>query len=97
MKILCIGDVVGAIGCRHLLATLPRVKRELAVDVCVVHGENSADGNEGRRNSAREMSATAIVLISVILNVSRIIGVRGARVINERGVVLAFFVGVFDD
>lgn len=45
MNILCIGDVVGGIGCRHLQAVLPRIKRELAVDVCIVNGENSADGN----------------------------------------------------
>ena len=45
MNILCIGDVVGSIGCRHLQATLPRLKRKLAVDVCIVNGENSADGN----------------------------------------------------
>ena len=45
MNILCVGDVVGYVGCRHLKAVLPRVKRELAVDVCVVNGENSADGN----------------------------------------------------
>ena len=45
MNVLCIGDVVGGVGCRHLQAVLPRVKRELAVDVCIVNGENSADGN----------------------------------------------------
>ena len=45
MNILCIGDVVGGIGCRQLQQVLPRVKRELAVDVCIVNGENSADGN----------------------------------------------------
>ena len=45
MNVLCIGDVVGSIGCRHLQAVLPRIKRELAVDVCIVNGENSADGN----------------------------------------------------
>lgn len=45
MNVLCIGDVVGAVGCRHLVQVLPRVKRELAVDVCIVNGENSADGN----------------------------------------------------
>ncbi len=45
MNILCIGDVVGSIGCAHLQKALPRVKRELAVDICVVNGENSADGN----------------------------------------------------
>ena len=45
MNVLCIGDVVGSVGCRHLQEVLPRIKRELAVDVCVVNGENSADGN----------------------------------------------------
>ncbi len=45
MNILCIGDVVGSVGCAHLQRVLPRVKRELAVDVCIVNGENSADGN----------------------------------------------------
>ncbi len=45
MNILCIGDVVGSVGCRHLQEHLPRIKRELAVDVCIVNGENSADGN----------------------------------------------------
>ncbi|MBR5523899.1 MAG: TIGR00282 family metallophosphoesterase [Clostridia bacterium] len=45
MNILCVGDVVGGIGCRHLQQVLPRIKRELAVDVCIVNGENSADGN----------------------------------------------------
>ncbi len=45
MNILCVGDVVGGIGCRHLQQVLPRLKRELAVDVCIVNGENSADGN----------------------------------------------------
>ncbi len=45
MNILCVGDVVGESGCAHLLAVLPKVKREYAVDVCVVNGENAACGN----------------------------------------------------
>ena len=45
MNILCVGDVVGHIGCNHLKAVLPELKRKLAVDVCIVNGENSADGN----------------------------------------------------
>ena len=55
MNVLCIGDVVGAIGCRHLQATLPRVKRELGVDVCIVNGENSADGNGITPVSAKQI------------------------------------------
>ncbi len=45
MNILCVGDVVGAVGCRHLQKILPGLKKELAVDVCIVNGENAADGN----------------------------------------------------
>lgn len=45
MNILCVGDVVGSAGCRHLAKVLPTVKRQFAVDVCIVNGENSADGN----------------------------------------------------
>lgn len=45
MKILCIGDVTGEIGCRYLLKTLPELKKELKADITVVNGENSADGN----------------------------------------------------
>ncbi len=45
MNVLCIGDVVGTAGCRHLRQVLPAVKRQYEVDVCVVNGENAADGN----------------------------------------------------
>lgn len=45
MNILCVGDVVGTAGCRHLERVLPAVKKQFAVDICIVNGENSADGN----------------------------------------------------
>ncbi|HIW73908.1 MAG TPA: TIGR00282 family metallophosphoesterase [Firmicutes bacterium] len=45
MKILCVGDVVGSAGCAHLRKTLPGIKRLYGVDVCIVNGENAADGN----------------------------------------------------
>lgn len=45
MRILCVGDVVGSAGCAHLRAVLPPVKRQYGVDICIVNGENSADGN----------------------------------------------------
>jgi metallophosphoesterase (TIGR00282 family) len=53
MKILCVGDVVGSAGCKHLRRVLPAVKRQHAVDVCIVNGENAADGN-GLTPSAAE-------------------------------------------
>lgn len=45
MNILMIGDVVGHVGCDHLRRVLPAIKRQYAVDVCIVNGENAADGN----------------------------------------------------
>lgn len=45
MKVLCVGDVVGGAGCQHLQAVLPQIKRKYAVDICIVNGENAADGN----------------------------------------------------
>ncbi len=45
MNILCVGDVVGSAGCRQLERVLPAIKRQYAVDICIVNGENSADGN----------------------------------------------------
>lgn len=57
MNILCVGDVVGSAGCRHLQRVLPAVKRRYAVDVCIVNGENSADGNGITRASAERLFA----------------------------------------
>lgn len=45
MNILCIGDVTGSIGCEFLIKTLPLLKRREDIDICIVNGENSADGN----------------------------------------------------
>lgn len=57
MNILCVGDVVGTAGCRHLEKVLPAIKKAYAVDVCIVNGENSADGNGITRVSAERLFA----------------------------------------
>ncbi|MFO7572691.1 MAG: TIGR00282 family metallophosphoesterase [Gaiellaceae bacterium] len=44
MRILFLADVVGAPGRGALESELGRLRTELAVDVCVVNGENAADG-----------------------------------------------------
>jgi 2',3'-cyclic-nucleotide 2'-phosphodiesterase len=44
LRILFIADVVGAPGRRALQDRLPALRAELAVDACVVNGENAADG-----------------------------------------------------
>lgn len=45
MKILCIGDVCGSIGCEILEKNINRIKKEHGIDFTIVNGENSADGN----------------------------------------------------
>ncbi len=63
MKLLMIGDVVGAAGCRFLAKKLPGIKREYGVDITVINGENSADGNGITAASARALfSAGADVI-----------------------------------
>lgn len=44
MRILFVGDVVGRSGRDKLASALPRLKKEHAIDVCIVNGENSAHG-----------------------------------------------------
>lgn len=45
MRILCIGDVVGNIGCEFLRSKLPALKKVKGIDFVVCNGENSSDGN----------------------------------------------------
>lgn len=45
VNILCVGDVVGSIGCEFLRQRLPALKKLKGIDLCIVNGENSADGN----------------------------------------------------
>lgn len=54
-NILCVGDVVGSIGCDFLREKLPGLKRLKAVDFCIVNGENSADGNGITRGSLQHL------------------------------------------
>ncbi len=57
MRLLFVGDVVGASGCGFLAQELPRLKRELGVDLAVVNGENSAKGNGISEQSLRSLTA----------------------------------------
>ena len=41
-NILAVGDVVAPAGVKYCKAVLPRLRRELSVDFCVVNGENAA-------------------------------------------------------
>ena len=65
MRILFIADVVGAPGRRALDRRLRGLRSELDVDVCIVNGENAADGigiTPRLANQLLELGADAITL-----------------------------------
>ena len=45
MRLLAVGDVCGNIGCGAVKRILPRLKKSKNIDMVVINGENSADGN----------------------------------------------------
>ncbi|HCA04386.1 MAG TPA: TIGR00282 family metallophosphoesterase [Ruminococcaceae bacterium] len=53
MRILCIGDVVGSVGCKYLRSRLPSLKKIKGIDFVICNGENSADGNGLTPSSAK--------------------------------------------
>lgn len=64
MKILCIGDVVSEEGREVLFRHLPRLKREYGADVCIVNGENAAQGNGIDRTSMEDIFAAGADVIT---------------------------------
>ncbi|MCR4889596.1 MAG: TIGR00282 family metallophosphoesterase [Ruminococcus sp.] len=54
-NLLFIGDVVGKAGCSFLRSKLSIIKRQYAVDVTIVNGENSAQGNGITQTSAESI------------------------------------------
>ncbi len=64
MKLLFIGDVVGEVGCRFLSRKLPQLRRELGVDITIVNGENSANGNGITAYSAQQLFSCGADLIT---------------------------------
>lgn len=54
-NLLFIGDVVGRTGCDFLMKKLPLIKRQYKIDLTVVNGENSAQGNGITKFSADMM------------------------------------------
>ncbi len=45
MKVLAIGDVCGKAGCEAVLEKLPLLKSKYGVNLTIINGENSAEGN----------------------------------------------------
>ncbi len=64
MKVLCIGDVVGSVGCNYLLKTLPLFKREKKIDFVIANGENSSDGNGLTPASAKQLFDSGVNVIT---------------------------------
>ena len=64
MNILCVGDVIGSVGCRFLRKHLPRLKKIKGIDTVIVNGENSADGNGITPESADYLFASGVDVIT---------------------------------
>lgn len=64
VNILCIGDVVGSIGCEFLRNHLPTIKKAKAIDLVVANGENSADGNGITPSSAEHLLDSGVDVIT---------------------------------
>ena len=63
MRILMVGDAVAGNGCLYLQQKLPDLRRKLGIDMTVINGENSADGNGITEKSADQLfSAGADVI-----------------------------------
>jgi metallophosphoesterase (TIGR00282 family) len=65
VSILFVGDVVGGIGKRTLLALLPALRERHAPDFVVVNGENVAGGVGITPKVAREMLAAGVDVITL--------------------------------
>ncbi len=57
MRVLAVGDVCASIGCEKVREILPRLKREKNIDMVIINGENSADGNGITPESAEKLFA----------------------------------------
>ncbi len=64
VQILCIGDVVGSIGCHFLREKLPALKKQKGIDLVICNGENSADGNGVTPASAQYLFDSGVDVIT---------------------------------
>jgi 2',3'-cyclic-nucleotide 2'-phosphodiesterase len=65
VSILFVGDVVGGIGRRTLLALLPALRERLAPDFVVVNGENATGGMGITPKNARELLGAGVDMITL--------------------------------
>lgn len=64
MRILMIGDVVGAPGCEFVRRHLPSLKKQKGIDLCIANGENSAVGNGILPGSAQHLFDSGVDFIT---------------------------------
>lgn len=64
LKIIAIGDVVGDNGCEFLMRHLPSVKKLYGAELCIINGENSAQGNGITPHSAERLFACGADVIT---------------------------------
>jgi metallophosphoesterase (TIGR00282 family) len=62
---LCIGDVVGSIGCDFLRSKLPALKQIKGIDFVICNGENSSDGNGITPSSAKFLFDSGVDVITL--------------------------------
>jgi metallophosphoesterase (TIGR00282 family) len=65
LRILFVGDVFGAPGRRAVESRLPSLREELAVDFCVVNGENAADGRGITAKLAERLLASGADVVTL--------------------------------
>ncbi len=64
MNVLCIGDVCGSIGCNTVRKLLPQLKSKHNIDIVIINGENSADGNGITNESAESLFVSGADVIT---------------------------------
>jgi metallophosphoesterase (TIGR00282 family) len=65
LRILFVADVFGAPGRRAVETRLPQLRRELAVDFCVVNGENAAAGRGITAKLAEKLLASGADVVTL--------------------------------
>ena len=65
MRIMCIGDVVGSLGCAFLRSHLPSFKKLRGIDLVICNGENSSDGNGVTPRSADYLFSSGVDVITL--------------------------------
>ena len=65
MKILFVADAVGVPGRRAIEERLPSLRDELSVDLCILNGENLADGVGITPKLADKMLAAGVDVITL--------------------------------